>query len=352
MAKPTLLYIDHIAHNASGSNLFLKEMLSRHFEVTSRWVNPWGNPRVITPDEINRYEYVLFFQRINQFSELKQITAKIIWVAVYDSLNTDYFYWKALSTLPIKILSFNHKVNEKANRFGIENAYFKYYPDPEELKDSSSQIEGKRILFWYRGTVTWEHVKSVLNPDEIESLTFRNAPDPGFNKEVVSESDIQKYKIRFDNRPFGDTNILREMLREHTIFIQPRQMEGIGQAYLEALASGHCVIANDDATMNEYIENGKNGIIVNYQHPKRISLDHYKTLGDNALKSCIQGRKEWLASEDRLVGFVIKPTIKPHVNLLTKTIWHGIYALKHALFEIKQSRIRARMRAQKENASV
>ena len=340
MEKPTLAYIDHIAHKENGSNLFLKEVLSKYFSVTSLWVNPWGMPRVIAPEEINKYDYVLFFQRINQFTELKQVKAKIIWVAVYDSLNTDYFFWKALSTLPIKILSFNKKVNEKAAKFGIKNEYFKFYPDPESLNECAPRNEKTNVLFWYRGTVKWKEVRSVLDPDEIDSLTYRSAPDRHFEPETISNEDIQKYKIRFDNRAFSAKNVLKEMFTENTVFIEPRRMEGIGLAYLEALASGHCVIANNDATMNEYITSGTNGIIVDFDKPQKISLKNWKALATNARESFVKGRKEWLASEEKLVEFAKQEASSRITSSLSVAVWRTLYAIKYFIYTKKQDSVR------------
>src|SRR3989344_9399188 len=230
--KPTLAYIDHIAHKENGSNMFLKEVLSEHFDVTSYWVDPWGSPRVIPVEEINKFDYVLFFQRINPFSELTKVRAKMIWVAVYDSLPSDHFYWKAISTLPLKVLCFSKKVQDLCGRYGIESFYAKYYPDPATLTDCLPKTEQKKILFWFRSTVSWSDVKNVIDPNEYDTLTYRSAPDHDYKPEKLREEDVKKYKITFDNRPFSKQNIFKEMLAEHPIFIEPMRTEGIGLAYL------------------------------------------------------------------------------------------------------------------------
>jgi glycosyltransferase involved in cell wall biosynthesis len=46
------------------------------------------------------------------------------------------------------------------------------------------------------------------------------------------------------------------------VFLAPRAAEGIGLTFLEAMARGGAVIAYDAPTMNEYIRNGDNGILL------------------------------------------------------------------------------------------
>ncbi len=52
---------------------------------------------------------------------------------------------------------------------------------------------------------------------------------------------------------------MQNILKSNTFHIAPKQEEGIGMTFLEAMTIGKIVIAKKAPTMNEYIIHGCNG---------------------------------------------------------------------------------------------
>ena len=73
--------------------------------------------------------------------------------------------------------------------------------------------------------------------------------------------------------------------------------EGIGQAFLEAMARGQCVVAADNGTMNEYVQHGVTGLLYNWRKPAAIDFNNVSTISKQAYNSCSVGYQNWLNSQ-------------------------------------------------------
>ena len=127
-----------------------------------------------------------------------------------------------------------------------------------------------------------------------------------------------------------------EMLSQTNIFIAPRKKEGVGVSVLEALAMGHVVIAHDDGTMNEYIENGQTGYLFDAHNPKRIDLANMNTLKSNSQKAALIGFGEWQKEAELIRAFVKTPYEAAQTNLAEKIIYSALYAIKLKIFSWRQ----------------
>lgn len=331
-----MAYVDHTFHQQSKSTSFLREILAKNFEVTDFWIDPWGDARTVEIETLNSYEYVLFFQKISPLKDLWKLHAKIIWVQMYDSANFDYFYWKNLSFLPIKVLAFSGKIEAQCKKFGVETLRVQYYLEPEKYRGELPA--GRHLFFWYRGSLAWQTVRKILNPEEIDSLSYLSKPDPGYQKETVSPEDIKRYKMTIVESEFlpSHDEYLRELSKVN-IFIAPRLKEGIGLSFLEALAMGRCVIANDDATMNEYIRHGETGYLFNAENPKPLDLSNIKTVTDNAKRAAYLGYEQWTKSVPSIVEFLKSPSTALNGNPLKKSWFKYLYTTKLSLHPIKET---------------
>jgi glycosyltransferase involved in cell wall biosynthesis len=270
--------------------------MEKDFEVTKFWINPWGENRIIEIETLNKYDFVLFFQKISPLANLRKLKAHIIWVQMYDSANFDYFYWKNLSFLPIRVLAFSEKIEAQCKKYNIPSLAIKYYLNPKDYKQV--QITDKRnVLFWYRGSIKWSAVRKILNPSQVNSVIYLSKPDPGYKKEIIDQTDIKKFNMTIIESEFMPTrNEYLDILSKTNIFISPRLKEGIGVSMLEAIASGHCVIAHNDGTMNEYIVDNKNGYLFDTKDPKLIDLSNIQTVTLNSRMDAEAGYKKWLTT--------------------------------------------------------
>ncbi|MDR2337819.1 MAG: glycosyltransferase [Deltaproteobacteria bacterium] len=73
---------------------------------------------------------------------------------------------------------------------------------------------------------------------------------------------------------FENKSDMTDLIKQAGIYIAPRKLEGIGISFLETMVMGKAVIAQDAPTMNEYIENGINVYLVDFNKPEPIDLSN------------------------------------------------------------------------------
>ena len=96
------------------------------------------------------------------------------------------------------------------------------------------------------------------------------------------------------------------LIRQKGIYVAPRDLEGIGMSFLEAMAMGKAVIAVDNPTMNEYIEDGKTGYLFDLKNPKKIDLSNIEQVQKNAFDFMREGRKKWEKDKEKIIDFIKK----------------------------------------------
>ena len=74
--------------------------------------------------------------------------------------------------------------------------------------------------------------------------------------------------------------------------------------FLEAMARGMLIIANDLPTHNEYICNWVNGILYDRNNPCYVNLDSADKIGDMARESVFRGHHNWLRSIDSMKSYL------------------------------------------------
>jgi len=251
--KLKLLWFDHSYHKKTMSTNFLKEILEKRFNVSVFWDDYWKGGEPLPVSEINKYDYVFFFQTLLPFYKLKQIKAKIIWVPMFDGEQLSDKYWYCLSSLSIKIISFSEYLHKKCMEFNIASLPLKYYLPPAFSEDIPKT--GRHYFFWYRGSLRFSNIKTFIDSQKIDSFVYRSAPDPYFKEETFSKEDIVKYKLQIiRDTKFESKEKYLELLKKSNIYIAPRTIEGIGISFLEAMAIGMVVVAYNNGTMNEYIK--------------------------------------------------------------------------------------------------
>ena len=70
------------------------------------------------------------------------------------------------------------------------------------------------------------------------------------------------------------------------------------------MAMGKAVIAVDNPTMNEYINDGENGYLFDLKRPKEIDLSNIKEVQKNSYEFMEEGYKEWEKNKKRIIDFI------------------------------------------------
>jgi hypothetical protein len=296
----------------------MRDILREHFDVHDYWDESWRGGPTIPPEEINKHDHVFYLQVINPFSELKQIKIPITWAPMYDSYKPTYPYWKMMSYFNLRILSFSQKMTERMRECGIPTMSVQYY----YLKPERAQgAKGNHIFFWYRGGVEWSEIRTVLDPNQIDSFTFLEAPDKDGNTTFISEEDIERYKIKRITG-FMPREQFLELVRAATIFIAPRKKEGIG-AFTEPLAMGKAVIAYNEGVQNEYITDGVDGFLFD-KNSTAINLSTVEEISNAAFLRAQEGYTKWLTDRAQIVPFMLEP-YQPHKTFVPFALWSIFY---------------------------
>lgn len=208
-----------------------------------------------------------------------------------------------------QIICFSRALHERLLKIGASSHYFQYFPACEPIEDWG---KADSIFYWERvGTLDLEQIDTMFQEYPINNLHVHSALDPECESAIRGARDTFRMTR---SQWFPERQQMREKMCESAFFLAPRAKEGIGMSFLEAMAAGRCVVANDDSTMNEYITHGKNGILYDMNNP--IPLERFDTrlLQKNARESCEKGRHHWEKQVPALVGLLDKKT-KPRLNV-------------------------------------
>ena len=134
------------------------------------------------------------------------------------------------------------------------------------------------------------------------NIHIHKSIDPGQEYICPSENDEKKYNITYSSW-FDTKDEMKEFCKDKGLYIAPRFQEGIGMSFLEAMAQGKVVIANNESTMNEYIKNGKTGYLTNLKFPFRLKLNDEKLIQiqKNTYEYCKTGYEKYLTDRHLII---------------------------------------------------
>ena len=313
---PTVVFVDHSFHRVTGSSRFFSDILKRTAKVVELDCEGWrGGPKVSAEDvDAVGADLVVFWQTLPYLTDMLELRTPAVWVPMYDSAaHRTAMYWGVLSRTRVRILSFCRALSYRARRYGIPVSDYTYYPDPSQLPRMKLDLPGIRVFLWDRGDVGWDELRALIGRQHVERTILRTAPDPGLQASRVTLQDRDAYNIRLIAGPLPREQHL-ELLSTCNVFIAPRRVEGIGMAFLEAMAMGLAVVAPDGPTMNEYITHLVNGYLYDPLRPGQVELSGSAAVGLQARRSVVQGRQDWLASTGGLTDDLLATPLRPAVR--------------------------------------
>jgi glycosyltransferase involved in cell wall biosynthesis len=304
-----IAYIGHAYHQKTGSTRFFIELLER-FATVEPWIGEPGSSSAwqwrADFDE-SRYDIIVVFQLHEAFDLLSGRHPNVVFVPMYDAMFwAGNFYWKP-SFNKAKIACFSWALRQEVMHRDAIYAGFQYFPDPSgyTVIDDFSALRG---FMWYRRReIPPDLVFGLCGDVEFERFVVHDAPDP---EHAMTETVIRPPNVRRLDRTSwsADGTEYDAALRDSNIFFAPRPREGIGMSFLEAMARGHCVVAQDAPTMNEYISHGSNGLLWNPERRGPLDFSAARSIGARARESIERGHQRWLTSIPALLDFVATPT--------------------------------------------
>lgn len=306
-----LLFIDHECHRRTGSAGFFLEVIRRAFNVEEYYYSKYYRtcPLIVAKgcDVVVIWEFPISRRRF--FFTGK----KNVFVPMYDNEWGSYWQWKRIAWSGMGVISFCDKVSEHARRCGVTNILdVRYFPDPVGLPHEKG--DPKRVFLWERGEIDRSIAERLFPPSD------------GYVFDVKAADE------------FLERDAYLERMSKCGIVIAPRRKEGIGMAFLEAMAMGKCVVANNDATMNEYIKDGDNGILFSLQDPKRVDEKIVLHVMDNVGR-CIGGlRERWLEDANKICHFVSsqRPCNMSVGDMVKQTFAYFAYLVEGGMYKLRE----------------
>lgn len=316
-----IAYVDHSFHTKTLSTQFLPDLLKRQGNtVDFFWCEQWKQGKGVNFDAVSDYDAVVMFQ-VNclplQYYGKKH--PNITFIPMLDSYGTfrtpeRSLVWAFEPFQGCKVLSFSRAIHYIASAFGIYSLPVRYFQAP--VSGAAECSPGLHGFFWLRheGQITWAMVRALIGQTPFASLHLHIAPDPGSPEPALpTEEECRQFSIT-TSRWFETKEDFYRTLARANVFFAPRNAEGIGQSFLEAMARGQCVVAPDNGTMNEYILHGVNGLLYNQDNPRPLDFSPVDAMGKNALESVRVGYASWVAQEKAIADFVLTPSESFYAN--------------------------------------
>ncbi|MFC1809215.1 glycosyltransferase [Candidatus Omnitrophota bacterium] len=299
-----IAYIDHSFKKKTKSNDFLYSLLKDKYEVERFWDDGWNGGKAFDLKEVTKekFDCLILFQVIYSEEQLEATGIKnIIFIPMYDALmHETASFWMNLRK--VKVLCFSWILYKRTKLLGLDSMFAQYYPKPKEhvTKDFSK----KKVFFWQRTREINKNVlKKLFGKNAPDKLYFHHSPDPGEDILMPTREECNKCNITTTEWTSSKNKYYR-LLDQCNIFIAPRQAEGIGLAFLEAMARGMIVVGHNRPTMNEYIRHGKTGFLFDLQIQEHILLENLEMIAENAKLSVLHGYKEWQRLIPSMYSFI------------------------------------------------
>lgn len=180
---------------------------------------------------------------------------------------------------------------------GVDLKYFNEMPEKLEAKKILN-VNDKNVLVTVSRLVAWKHVeRSICALPEVVRMfpssvlvIIGDGPERGKLKRLTYELKVDQH-VRFESAvPHQE---IPKYLAAADIFLSFYDLSNVGNPLLEAMISGKCIITLNNGDTSRFIQNGNNGILLEYedlprvpQVTKQLLADEKrrKKLGSNARK--------------------------------------------------------------------
>ena len=302
--KTAFIALDFHLKNTKSSLFFidiLKNYIKDLYVVSEN--DAWEEIPKIKPDNIIIWQAIFTPEEIDSW-KVKTVTI----IPMYDACPHTLDFWNKYKKY--KVFCFSKTLYDLLKSNGFNTYYSQYYTEP--LKDI--QIQQKKeynLFFWERSNkINWAVVSNLISNLNIKHIHYHYSTNIKDKNDIKpTEEEIKKYNIVFSDW-FTSQDEYKKILKNSDIYIAPREHEGIGLSFIEAMGYGCLVLAYDYPTMNEYIKNNVNGILfTDKQEPILLSNEEIYDLRINSYNEVKSGWKQWCNSIPDIIEFIESPLI-------------------------------------------
>ena len=318
-----ILFVDIDFHLTTKSADFFLKILRSFFEVETHYYHAAYDAN-IPQEKIDRADIIIVWQTMLERKDFVVNGKPCIFIPMYDDDWGSRFQWKRIGLSGAHIISFCNAISKRAIRGGVPSnrlldLRFAYNPDDFNGFEGDPDV----AAIWDRGFFGMHEFKQMFPPRFFKKILLIRRPQPDLRFQPISQNDKLAYNIVIIESEFIPKQDYLQLIKEPGVFLAPRPKEGIGMSFLEALAMGKCVIAHDDASMNEYIIDGKNGLIRNfYGNIFPISKADILSVRNYTKTYSKAQYNRWIADKEKIVSFINETALNPPVKIGG---WRDVY---------------------------
>lgn len=298
-----IVFVGRDCHEKTLSDQFLLEVLAE-----------MGDLRVVRRDRLTRAEaataitthspdLIVYWQtrpssgqHFWPFRHVKQV-----WVPMYDDFAPLAWRFRWLMRYAgVKILSFSQKLHDYFTQHRIPTMRCTYFPKPVPEPAATAEKPPYTIFLWQRvPQIDLSIVSKLFPPEMVRKVIYKTDGS-------VNTLPAMPFEVEHITTWLPKEDLLR-YIAQADYYIAPRPSEGIGHGFLEAMGMGKIVIANDHATMNEYIQDGVTGHLYNEQGPISSPWASPQQLVGNLVKYSQAAHATWLRDREKIKQFLLGP---------------------------------------------
>lgn len=309
--KEKIVFIAHSYHKKTKSSDFMVEYLKEFYDVEVVYDDEWETGNKIDWGNFDsKYYAVVVWQVFPENEDFKNIpNQNVIFFPMYDqAIRWKFSKWHECKNF--KIINFSLALHKKLQKWGFNSMYIQYFVEPKEFTPGIDD----EVFFWQRLTkINIKTVKKLFRKSNIK-LHIHKAIDPGQKFISPIPEDEKNFNITYSEW-FDTKDEMENIKKTKGIYIAPRYFEGIGMSFLEAMAQGKVVIANNQPTMNEYIKNGETGFLCDFNFPKPIKLLNLEKIQQNTYAFAKKGYENWLLDRKKIIDYINAPCFENELCL-------------------------------------
>ena len=308
--KPTILLCDHACHDRTRSfDFFQKLLTSKGFRVFKHRYERFYRYG-LTKEELAEDPVLLYHQFPPGRFRLGHPGHRAVWIPMYDGDWGSKWLWRKVALWGLPVIAFSRRQYAEATKARCQRVLpLHYFPDPRDYQGMRG--DPKVLFLWERGQADFRLIRKLFGPGDFREIILLRHPEDCLQNDSDDDAAFKAYRVTLCEKPYLPRSEFLELLSRAGVFMAPRLREGIGHPFLEALAMGKVVIAHRDGTMDEYIQHGVNGWLVDYRHPQPLPVQTIQAL-HASLPDPMPCRKQWESEAAKVADFLLQtPRLKP-----------------------------------------
>lgn len=296
-----IVFIGRKYHAKTKSDELILNLLRKDFDVV-----------VIRREELTDKEIVQTINKLSPFAvlfwclppsftyHLLYLKCKnIFWAPMWDgfkplSLKRRWIF----SFYDVKILCFSKVLYDYFKKIKLKCAYWKCFLKP--IKSENDKSKGPyTFFFWQRDLeINLDRIVEMIGEKNISKVIY---------KSEIEAKPHKAYQFEIEKLPdwIEKDKYIKKIL-ESDFYIAPRRAEGIGFSFLEPMSYNKPIIAYDNATMNEYIQDGVNGYLFKDEFKLSHPLDSPKSLATSIEKISSNLYEAWNQEKEKVASFILQ----------------------------------------------